>query len=79
MLFLRCLHPLCLPRLMSDDNIMKLLFKQDVSFGSVAEKLDAPAIVACEFAADTSFLQLVNTLLYSLGISCYMFLIRNTV
>ena len=52
-------------------NIEKVLRKYPIEdvwgigfrFGSVAEKLDAAAIVAREFAADTGFLQFIHSLL----------------
>ena len=56
-------------------NIEKVLRKYPIEdvwgigfrFGSVAEKLDAAAIVAREFAADASFLQFIHSLLGGLG------------
>ena len=58
---LRCLHLFYLPRLMCNDHLLTLLFKQGFRFGSAAEKLDAAAIVAREFAADTGFLQFIHS------------------
>ena len=46
---------------MCNDHLLTLLFKQGFRFGSAAEKLDAAAIVAREFAADTGFLQFIHS------------------
>lgn len=52
---------------MSNNNLLALLFKLCFRFGSVAEKLDAATIVACEFAADAGFLQFIYSLLSGLS------------
>ena len=52
---------------MSDDNLLPLFLKLCFRFGSVAEELDAAAIVARELAADTGFLQFDQSLLGGLG------------
>lgn len=63
---LSCLHLLCLPSLMSNDDLLPLFLKQCFRFGCVAEKLDAATIVACEFATDAGFLQFIYSFLCGL-------------
>ena len=53
--------------LMCYNNILSLFLKQNFRFWSVAEKLNAAPIVACEFAADAGFLQFIHSLLCGFG------------
>ena len=52
---------------MCNNDLLPLFLKLCFRFWSVAEELDAAAIVACEFAADTGFLQFIHSLLGCLG------------
>ena len=64
---LSCLHLLCLPSTMSDDNLLPLFLKLCFRFGSVAEELDAAAIVARELASGYRLSPIIHSFLGGLG------------